>query len=676
MKKIASILLSISIICGVILPIKNILTVDIPYVKAEEITTIQSGMTLEHLRMTTDGRYWNHVVSGSTTYADYLMNSRLNTYAYTFSNHPCANHGIAAPKVGTYDCNAYNGKVQCRGFAFMLADLIYGGNADTWDAGNLEEIKTGDILTYWSTVEKVDATYGHTVFVIGKSNEKITVAEANYGNVCQVKWGWEIEISTLKNTVVKSAPKDLEEAFVKIGDMSVTPSKFTYNTSEKVIINWTTAENATSYGLTVRNSSGEDVLDKSGLTGTSYTVGKLTKGSYTVWMRPYGENGTQGNNAKATFTVETIQKINDMPTVKVSNVEKSYTGKAYSISVKTSGKYADSTVITYSMKKNGTYTAKKPTRTAVGTTTVYFKAANPYYSKTQSGFAKITVTKGKQSVSVKSYTGSYDGESHSVTVKGAYKGSTVYYRTSKVAKWRTSKPTRKKVGTTTVYVKVTNKNCSDWTGKGTIKISKEKEGNALTNGYYCVSVQAGGLLDVTAETDCDVSFWNGSRWAYHKKYKIGEKIQDNIWYGTDKTLYISVYSGKILVAKTDSRTENKLAYSIVNAEHDIFYGFHVSAGETLVIDNQEYNGNITYNDIQVLFSGNCEGKRLNTSYWWHTYNPNKYEVSKPSEYDLSTYTYGSFSIGSNNIEEIGVTSGSIDIYVFWADKDKLVFSKR
>ena len=71
-----------------------------------------------------------------------------------------------------------------------------------------------------------------------------------------------------------------------------------------------------------------------------------------------------------------------------------------------------------------------------------------------------------------SYTGTYDGESHSITVGNNATGGTVEYRTAtsgEGSNWTTTKPSRTAAGTTTVYIRVNgdenhnNKDCDSKT---------------------------------------------------------------------------------------------------------------------------------------------------------------------------------------------------------------------
>lgn len=73
---------------------------------------------------------------------------------------------------------------------------------------------------------------------------------------------------------------------------------------------------------------------------------------------------------------------------------------------------------------------------------------------------------------VKGYSGTYDGKSHTIAISGVKSGSTIKYRTSTKNSWTTKKPTRTSVGTTTVYYQITNPNYNTITGSQKIIINK------------------------------------------------------------------------------------------------------------------------------------------------------------------------------------------------------------
>ena len=144
-----------------------------------------------------------------------------------------------------------------------------------------------------------------------------------------------------------------------------------------------------------------------------------------------------------------------------------YDGKAHSITI--SNMIPDSKV-EYSTD-NKTWSTKKPTRTQAGTTTVYYRVTKENVD-TITGQNKITIKKATYKPTAKDCKVSYDGKAHSISLSGIKSGSTIQYRTSQTGKWTTKKPTRIKLGTTTVYYQITNPNYNTVTGSKKITVSK------------------------------------------------------------------------------------------------------------------------------------------------------------------------------------------------------------
>lgn len=88
-----------------------------------------------------------------------------------------------------------------------------------------------------------------------------------------------------------------------LGSMSINNPGTKYS-DEDITITWTTASNAAKYGLTVRNSSNQDVFDQF-VTGNSKNIGKLSAGTYKILMAPYNSAGKIGTVVNTTFTVIT-----------------------------------------------------------------------------------------------------------------------------------------------------------------------------------------------------------------------------------------------------------------------------------------------------------------------------------------------------------------------------------
>ncbi len=82
------------------------------------------------------------------------------------------------------------------------------------------------------------------------------------------------------------------------------------------------------------------------------------------------------------------------------------------------------------------------------------------------------IAKDMTGISAKGYSGTYDGENHSISVT-APDGATVTYKTGN-GEYSTTKPTFKNVGTYTVSYKVTKANHNDYTGSAEVKITKAK----------------------------------------------------------------------------------------------------------------------------------------------------------------------------------------------------------
>lgn len=133
------------------------------------------------------GKYWNHV--GMTT---------DNSDGYTDS--PCTLHGTTGVDhvYGTNGCTcnhfAGGGHVsatQCMGFANKLGYDVFGDT--TWTTisnpteQQLADIRIGDI---------VRLSIGHSVFVISRVGNTITVGEANYPNSCIINWDRPVTLST------------------------------------------------------------------------------------------------------------------------------------------------------------------------------------------------------------------------------------------------------------------------------------------------------------------------------------------------------------------------------------------------------------------------------------------------------------------------------------------------
>ena len=164
-----------------------------------------------------NGAYWNHVAGSGHYYSNYSdQGSCNNPDGYSWS--PCYSHNADAP-YGCYDCNSFNGGLQCCGFARKLAYDAYGSYSTNWTnytysaASNYmwNSLKPGDVLHY--TGGNAGAGTGHWVFVTAVNGNAITVGECNlYNAPCQIRWGNVIYKGDINPVRVCVAPYALDNS--------------------------------------------------------------------------------------------------------------------------------------------------------------------------------------------------------------------------------------------------------------------------------------------------------------------------------------------------------------------------------------------------------------------------------------------------------------------------------
>lgn len=145
-----------------------------------------------------EGKYWNHKTNqyhnnvgiGST-----CKDTRcVNVDSYT--DHPCSNHNGKVTGAGQYDCNNYDGAIQCMGFASKLFYDFWGQNRSQGKKvtnPSFDEVRVGDYLRINGDT--------HSVFVIEKGSNYIKTAECNKINdPCVIFWNTRtVGTDSLKN---------------------------------------------------------------------------------------------------------------------------------------------------------------------------------------------------------------------------------------------------------------------------------------------------------------------------------------------------------------------------------------------------------------------------------------------------------------------------------------------
>lgn len=131
-----------------------------------------------------DGKYWNHIVPASEA----GHNCTNEAYADSYSSTPCAVHGAQA-SAGQFDCNYFDGGLQCCGFAKKIFYDVFGeresSNSLIRHSGSFG-ISVGDYVHF--------AGFEHYAIVLTISGSSFTVVECNldgYGASynCIISWG-------------------------------------------------------------------------------------------------------------------------------------------------------------------------------------------------------------------------------------------------------------------------------------------------------------------------------------------------------------------------------------------------------------------------------------------------------------------------------------------------------
>ena len=139
------------------------------------------------------GKFWNHAGS-----------SKNNPDGYTTT--PCTHHGSCS-YYGTCGCNSFDNAIQCMGFAFKIGYDAFGTSPRKWPAdSNTSNLKSGDYVRY----------RGHSMIIIGVSDNYVTVGECNWGwgnlyQTCNINWGRQVSMSDLRANLeeVRHAPRTL-----------------------------------------------------------------------------------------------------------------------------------------------------------------------------------------------------------------------------------------------------------------------------------------------------------------------------------------------------------------------------------------------------------------------------------------------------------------------------------
>jgi hypothetical protein len=185
----------------------------------------------------------------------------------------------------------------------------------------------------------------------------------------------------------------------------------------------------------------------------------------------------------------------------------------------------------------------------------------------------------------------------------------------------------------------------------------------LTAGNYRITEDANGY-SLKAKTACIVSYDYGNNLEYKVTIDAGKSFD----LSPGKNFDITIESGEMYIYGGDSDNSGN-NYYVTDLGHEAVYGFVLTAGQTLVLDNQYYNGKINSNSVYVHGSAeSAAGTRKVTGYWWNTYMGD--DISE-NTYSLQESGIWWETIDSCKKVEYSVTSGIIKIFMHYDDKDKL-----
>lgn len=118
-----------------------------------------------------NGKYWNHL-------------GGANNDGNGWTNTACTHHRTTGCDFyGSCGCNSFNNAIQCMGFAFKIGNEIFGDNVRNWrQFYDWNSVKKGDYI-------RINNNYGgHSMIVLAKDEQGVSVVECNIGGNCQIRW--------------------------------------------------------------------------------------------------------------------------------------------------------------------------------------------------------------------------------------------------------------------------------------------------------------------------------------------------------------------------------------------------------------------------------------------------------------------------------------------------------
>ncbi len=184
---------------GKILILALVLTVLLPCMNCIPAYAATNGISerLENLRSKfPEGKHWNHLRTQAGDDGDTLKKNQNNSYSDCVSDYGCATHN-AAGNIGQYDCNAFDGAIQCYGFANKVFYEVFGQYCSQLpQRSDVQNVSIGDHVRFNSW-----GNNGHSAIVLDRNGNTLTIVEANFDihldktHLCMIHWDRKVSLS-------------------------------------------------------------------------------------------------------------------------------------------------------------------------------------------------------------------------------------------------------------------------------------------------------------------------------------------------------------------------------------------------------------------------------------------------------------------------------------------------
>ena len=197
----------------------------------------------------------------------------------------------------------FDGASQCMGFAYLMANQIFGGSARNWDkVYTLSGVKAGDVIRY------SNSSKGHSIFVTSVEGNTIYFVDCNgNGGHCKVKWDNKIQIGAkcfgTQSFQYRLVAPALTNPTPQIGVTKPVASVYGDSAGNNVKLTWDSCNLATGYDVRIYDANGKNIKIFWNVQGTS-VITSLPTGSYSADIATLS-NGNWRFGDKASFNVQT-----------------------------------------------------------------------------------------------------------------------------------------------------------------------------------------------------------------------------------------------------------------------------------------------------------------------------------------------------------------------------------